>query len=579
MPPRAFVLVPLTLLVWFFALRLHSASLAKLNEVKTRPHRTSDPSPAIRQSDAISDGPDKVLTFVQISDLHISKFQKVGGLAHFTEFLESELPLIAPELVVATGDLTDAKDRKKLTSQQYLDEWFAYHSVLQTSGVLERKAGKFWWDQRGNHDCFNLPAFEAAKNPFSHMSAVKAEGYAHHLHKSFGTYSFIALDACPHYGVSRPFNFFGYVETSDMDFLASELAKSASHNHTFVMSHYPTATMMFGKTSDGRTFWELSKDISVWLCGHLHRLFAGLGKTMYAYQGTFLELEVADLKVHAVYRIVAIDHDVVSFIDLPLGASNLPMHVEHDIEANPHVAVSPKPRISNRQPIVMITNPKDGRYAIPLHEPANSVQRSEYIRVLVWTAHTIKSVVHVTVDGRTHEIEAEYRGKGRPWRELGVEGARKEVGEEEYVPLWVIKWHPSRYDDGENHEMTVMVFDEDGRNGTSQVVRFRVDGERILDMQSGVGGAIIAVPFGVLFKDLFIVLYFLVTFGFLLFPKLFVARLKETNRYAHWRAEMATSLVVADVASRTSTPAKVVLTKLGLRKRRFSDLVPHRPWY
>ena len=159
-----------------------------------------------------------------------------------------------------------------------------------------------------------------AQNPFNHMSAVKAEGVGeqsirwHELRESLnllmvpstlttcishlaripslrwmhGNVQLFTSDlsiayliaASPRYGISRPFNFFGYVDTADMDFLASELAKAATHNHTFVMSHYPTATMIFGKTSDGRTFWELSKHISVWLCGHLHRLFAGLGKTM-----------------------------------------------------------------------------------------------------------------------------------------------------------------------------------------------------------------------------------------------------------------------------------------------------------
>ncbi|KAJ3036271.1 Transmembrane protein 62 [Rhizophlyctis rosea] len=460
-----------------------------------------------------------------------------------------------------------------------MDEWIAYHSVLQESGIMERKGGKFYWDQRGNHDCFNLPSFESKKNVFSQLSAVKEEGYAYHLRKPFGTYSFIALDACPRYGVSRPFNFFGYLDTADMDFLATELQKAKSHNHTFVMSHYPTATMMFGKTSDGTTFWELSNHISIWLCGHLHRLFAGLGKTMYAYQGTFLELELADLKVHAVYRVVAVDHDVISFIDLPLEAPTLPMLVEQDIAANPDVGISKQPRLEGRSPIVLITNPKDGRYAVPSHEPANSVAQSSYIRVLVWSHKSVKSTFEVNVDGRSHELEAEYHGKGRPWRRLGVDGAREEADDEDHIPLWVVKWHPSRYDDGQDHWMTITVFDEEGRNGTSQHVQFRVDGARIEDMQAGPGGAIIGFPFGLLVKDLFIALYTLVTVGFLIVPKLFVARLKETNQYGQWRAEMATSLVVADVASRTSTPAKAVLTRLGLRQRRISDSVPHRPWH
>ncbi|KAJ3292486.1 Transmembrane protein 62 [Borealophlyctis nickersoniae] len=320
------------------------------------------------------------------------------------------------------------------------------------------------------------------------MSAVQKEGYAYHLHKPFGTYSFIAVDGCPRYGVSRPFNFFGYLDTSDMDFLATELEKSRSHNHTFVMSHYPTATTLFGQTSDGRRFWEVSRDISVWLCGHLHRLFGGLGKTMYAYQDTFLELELADLKVHAVYRIIAVDHDSISFVDLPLHLPKTPMPVppSHNISISPDISISPTPITTPKPPIVLVTNPKDARYAIPGREPPSAIRESQYIRMLVWSASRIASIT-VCIDGKTQAPEAEYRGTGQPWRRLGPDGAKMEENDPDYIPLWVVKWDPAVYDDGRDHVIQVTVVDEGGLNGTA-VVKFRVDGERILNMESGPGG-------------------------------------------------------------------------------------------
>ena len=52
------------------------------------------------------------------------------------------------------------------------------------------------------------------------------------------------------------------------------------------------------------------------------------------------------------YRIVAIDHDIVSFVDTIYG--NLP--------------------------VILITNPKDARFLVPQREPYWRIKRSTHIR-------------------------------------------------------------------------------------------------------------------------------------------------------------------------------------------------------
>lgn len=42
----------------------------------------------------IDNKPDNIFYFVQVSDLHISKFQPKGHLIHFLHFLQSALPVI-----------------------------------------------------------------------------------------------------------------------------------------------------------------------------------------------------------------------------------------------------------------------------------------------------------------------------------------------------------------------------------------------------------------------------------------------------------------------------------------------------
>ena len=46
------------------------------------------------------------------------------------------------------GDLTDAKDESKRGSEQYIEEWQEYYSILKETKVQEKTK---WLDLRGNH--------------------------------------------------------------------------------------------------------------------------------------------------------------------------------------------------------------------------------------------------------------------------------------------------------------------------------------------------------------------------------------------------------------------------------------------
>lgn len=47
-----------------------------------------------------------------------------------------------------TGDLTDAKEKDKMGSQQFEEEWKDYYSVIKSTGVEYKTK---WLDIRGNH--------------------------------------------------------------------------------------------------------------------------------------------------------------------------------------------------------------------------------------------------------------------------------------------------------------------------------------------------------------------------------------------------------------------------------------------
>ncbi|KAJ3002966.1 UNVERIFIED_CONTAM: Transmembrane protein 62, partial [Siphonaria sp. JEL0065] len=169
-----------TLLVWAYAFSLYARSRYRLgvSSSASTPSSTTDLPPAFQDLAPNPDSTDNVFTWIQISDIHISRSNPTGGLPHFASFLQHELPALAPKLLILSGDLVDAKTPSKLISKQFLDEWQAYSHLLNASSLNART--DFFFDQRGNHDCFDVDLFGEGgvkETPFGKFSRVKEEGW------------------------------------------------------------------------------------------------------------------------------------------------------------------------------------------------------------------------------------------------------------------------------------------------------------------------------------------------------------------------------------------------------------------
>lgn len=194
-------------------------------------------------------------------------------------------------------------------------------------------------------DNFNVPSKFADDTYFKHYSMQGSKhkrSYMEMVKDSSGNlYSFIAVDACLQPGPKRPYNFVGLLKQEDTDhlqYLVDESRRAGVKNAIW-FGHYPT-TCVVTRNKEDRSLKQLIGDYDAslaYLCGHLHSL-AGLVPHMYALQDDkFFELEVADWKDGRTYRIAAIDHGLLSFVDTKFGA----------------------------WPIILVTNPKNSLFQIP----------------------------------------------------------------------------------------------------------------------------------------------------------------------------------------------------------------------
>ncbi|CAH8480334.1 unnamed protein product [Schistosoma turkestanicum] len=373
-----------------------SLSLSCLLALEVKPH--------INNHNVVDGSGDNIFWFVQITDLHFSKFGHKDRQADFFEFCSKHIPVIRPELVIASGDITDGMGKMLSLSSQNLEEWKDYSSLLKQSGVLKLTK---WLDVRGNHDCFDVPSSGGDGDYYSQFgvhSRPPLKSQISKLTKPYGQYSFISVDLTPDPGIKWPFNFFGSFNLNVMEQLLKSIDEAKDSNQTFIFGHHPTSTVV---SSDLDLRSVIGDSAFAYLCGHLHTLH-GMAKNMYFLQPQgFWEWELGDWRASRYYRIVAVDNDLVSFVDVTKSSPN---------------------GSNGEWPIVLITNPKNANFVLQKKEPFHRIEFSTHIRILVWSLSPILRV-SVSIDGI-------HQGFAQPANSL-------ESGSS--TPLYVLPWNTSHW--------------------------------------------------------------------------------------------------------------------------------------
>jgi len=429
--------------------------------------------------------PDNLFYFIQVSDIHISKKYTNGAQGHFYYFLKKMIPVIDPNFLFITGDMTDSQETFYVGTVE--DDWKMYRKIIENTGIANKNNGAFLWDLRGNHDCFLVPEWTSSYNYYKDYSKTKTRGFAFNYETPSGSYSFTGLDGCPIYSATNPF--FGFLDELSMDmytkFMEESLSKN-NHKHNFVFSHFPEITLKFGKSSSGKHWEDYTKNISLLLSGHLHVLG---GSYIYGYHRKFLELVLTDFKIHGKYRIVAVDNDVVSVTDNLLPLPTLPYDFN---TGNIDDLINNPPEIFNQAipPVVHITSPKNSRFLLKKYEPVKEALDSGYIRVLVFSEQSPNDLkLSLFIDNNEIPVTFEYVGhkplEKRSTPSINIfsrdEKNQSIINENHIIdfktpPLWISKWDSSKYNDNKSHEMKIVAIDNRNLKG-EQTIRFRFDGK------------------------------------------------------------------------------------------------------
>lgn len=289
-----------------------------------------------------------LLHFVQISDIHVSQFHEPERIAEFKTFCEKTLSAIKPEVVLISGDLTDAKTANKYGSYQYPAEWEAYSSIVD-------KIPFPVIDLRGNHDAFDVLAYEKS----SYQEFTKDRAFKQNkeltISKEFGNYTIVGINAAPEPGMRRPYNFIGYISESQRASLQEIGGRTKSSNHSIWFGHYPTPTLH--RSYYYRDF--IGSFATAYLAGHLHDAVPRMQKL---HSSGLAELELADWKKNRAFRILSFDHDLLSWTDMKWSKDGIYIHITN-------------------LPVWQLTNPDK--------QPVARIEKSSHIRVLIFGAEDI----------------------------------------------------------------------------------------------------------------------------------------------------------------------------------------------
>lgn len=325
---------------------------------------------------------DRVFWFIRFSDPHIGTSGSADS-NNLNWLVTTARQVIAPEFIVATGDLTDSTDGNIFgwPNGPYQEEWDEYKAILAAAGV----DASFYYDLPGNHDAYN-------DQYFAYYLANSIQGQATGNTQvswtrtfPFGKYHFLGVNTAGNTGAGFSFTFpFGDpagLDTTELAFIDSRLNDplNSDADLTLVFGHHPvTDTNVSGDTwlFYGHQAFIGALDTygaSLYGYGHTHA-YSDVQFTGDSYTGFMTGGGIRYLNVDALgkdspysYDVIAVDCDGVSSVPATVGT----------------------------WPVVLITAPVDRTLGATANPYSYSVPAAadNFVRALVFDPGAVSSVL------------------------------------------------------------------------------------------------------------------------------------------------------------------------------------------
>ncbi|KAJ0976055.1 hypothetical protein J5N97_018020 [Dioscorea zingiberensis] len=401
---------------------------------------------------------------VQVTDLHLSAYHTERG-DDLVRLLAPALLVIRPSLLLITGDITDAKNKKRSSTRQDESEWIQYRNAMDAivrHNVIEKRR---IFDIRGNHDKYGVP-YVGHNLDFFSTHSINSQLHRHNTINSISLvgknriYHFLGIDDTIASGIRGPSNLFGHPTDRRLDAVESELQfwdnQPAGLVTKVVFGHFPMSFITSSKR--GRSYESIfaRQSVSAYICGHLHAKFSKKLWRLHMIDfptdpkaskgvGQFWEWELGDWKESRLMRILAIDGGKVSFLDIGLSSQNQ--------------------LLDDFPTTILITYPTDSRYMNQV-EIKNPMVRHD-INALVFSVQTILNVTARVFDSsRAFKIV----------EEIPLQSLNCSVISES---LFHAKWNAENYKSMSASRLWLQVFviDDTGKETASAMRPFSVEGK------------------------------------------------------------------------------------------------------
>ena len=197
----------------------------------------------------------------QLSDIHLANgYPEVRE--HIRDVFQYVNDIIKPDLLVITGDITDATNTSNFFEKrsQYRESWDEYHHLLDETGLFRTRIIEI----PGNHDLYNIESEDSPSNYYPQY--VHYDFSSIHVQSTTvdNKYNFIQVNPVKFPYSSAPIGMLPYTSTD----IVNEIEKQFKDNYiNIILNHYPHFMTW---TAHPSKMEEVYSRAHFFLTGHIH---------------------------------------------------------------------------------------------------------------------------------------------------------------------------------------------------------------------------------------------------------------------------------------------------------------------